>query len=77
MPLDPRAQFIASAVTLASNPALARALGVQARQPLLTQGWDRIVGQVEAVLRHAQAQAQAHPVPVNGPALLHAVPRSL
>ena len=46
VPLDPRAQCIASAITRASSPALARALGVQARQALPTQGWDRIVGQV-------------------------------
>ena len=73
VPLGQRAQFIASAVTLASSPALARALGVQARQSMLTQRWDSSVSQVEAILR----QAQAHGVPVNGPALLHAVPRSL
>ena len=38
---------------------------------MLTQGWDRIVGQVETILRQAVAQG----VPVNGHALLHAVPR--
>jgi glycosyltransferase involved in cell wall biosynthesis len=72
VPLDQTAQFIASAVTLASSPAVARALGVQAREAMLTQGWDHIVGQVEAILRQAQAQG----VPVNGHALLNAVPRA-
>ena len=72
VPLGQRAQFIASAVSLASSPSLARALGVQARQAMLTQGWAPIVGQVEAILR----QAQAHGVQVNGPALPHAVSRA-
>ena len=71
VPLDQTAQFIASAVTLATSPALARALGLQAREAMLSQGWDRIVGQVEAILRQAQAQG----VPVNGHALLQVVPQ--
>ena len=68
VPLDQSAQFIASAVTLAASPALVRSLGVQARKAMLTQGWDRIVGEVEAILCQAQAQG----APVNGQALLHA-----
>jgi glycosyltransferase involved in cell wall biosynthesis len=72
VPLDQRAQFITAAVTLASDPLQARALGVQAREAMLTQGWDHIVGQVEAILRQAQAQG----VLVNGQALLHALPRA-
>ena len=68
VPLDQSAQFIASAVTLATSPALVRSLGVQARKAMLTQGWDRIVGEVEAILRQAQAQG----APVNRQALLHA-----
>jgi len=72
VPLEQRAQFIASAVTLATSPALARALGLAAREAMLTHGWDRIVSQVETILRQAQVQGQ----PVNGHALLHAVPRA-
>ena len=68
VPLDQSTQFIASAVTLATSPARVRSLGVQARKAMLTQGWDRIVGEVEAILRQAQAQG----APVNGQALLHA-----
>ena len=71
VPLDEAGQFIASAVTLASSPALVRALGLRAREAMLTQGWDHIVGQVEAILRQAQARAQG--TPAIGPALRPAV----
>lgn len=67
----------------ARHPLLARALGVPARQAMLRQRCDASARQVETLLHPAPAsapapaQAQAHGESGNGPARLHAVPRSL
>ena len=46
-------RFVEQAVALALDPALRLALGRRARETALTQGWDRIVGQIETLLRQA------------------------
>ena len=57
-PFDQTESFIASAVAMACNPGLA-AMGQRARESMHGLGWDRIIGQVEALLRQALAQPLA------------------
>ncbi len=72
-PRDQATAFIAQAVRLAGDPVLARRLGAQACAAMQSQGWERIVGQVETLLRQA---ASVQGAPVNGHTLLHALPRA-
>jgi len=58
-PLDDTPQFVQQAVAAALDPALAQALGQRARDTALMHGWDRIVGQVETILRQAWLQGPA------------------
>jgi len=55
-PLDQTPLFVQQAVAAALDPALAWALGQRARETALSHGWDRIVGQVETILRQAWLQ---------------------
>jgi len=57
-PFDQTESFIASAVAMACNPDLA-AMGQRARESMHALGWDRIIGQIEALLRQALAQPLA------------------
>jgi glycosyltransferase involved in cell wall biosynthesis len=52
-PLNDSESFIAQATVLAAEPALARGAGLRARQTACSQGWDRIVAQVEEVMLDA------------------------
>ncbi|MBX3607340.1 MAG: glycosyltransferase family 1 protein [Piscinibacter sp.] len=52
-------EFVRHSRRLAADPALARALGAQARETARELGWDRIVAQVEAVFTATLASAAA------------------
>ena len=56
---DQTESFIACAATMARDPAGLAAMGQRARESMHAQGWDRIIGQVEALLRQALAQPLA------------------
>ena len=56
---DQTESFIACAATMACDPAGLAAMGQRARESMHAQGWDRIIGQVEALLRQALAQPLA------------------
>ena len=56
---DQTESFIARAATMACDPAGLAAMGQRARESMHAQGWDRIIGQVEALLRQALAQPLA------------------
>ncbi len=58
---DDRADFLRAASGLAGDPTRMRALGRAAREVALRQGWDRIVGQVEAVYAQALRRAALGP----------------
>ena len=56
---DRTESFIARATAMAGDPAGLRAMGQRARESMHTQGWDRIIEQVETLLRQALAQPLA------------------
>lgn len=63
-PLNDAERFVAQARRLAAEPALARGAGLGARQTACSLGWDRIVAQVESVMREAiRGAAQIAPAP--------------
>ena len=59
---DRTESFIARATAMACDPAGLRAMGQRARESMHAQGWDRIIGQVEALLRQALTQPLAPPL---------------
>jgi glycosyltransferase involved in cell wall biosynthesis len=59
IPFGDRAGFVASAVHLATDPALRRRLGERARVASANFGWDAIVTRVESLLRGVCANAEA------------------
>jgi glycosyltransferase involved in cell wall biosynthesis len=71
VPLGQAARFVDQAVALALDPALRSALGRHARDTALAHGWDRIVGQIESLLKQAWLQGPA----IERAALQLAVPR--
>lgn len=67
-PLGDVASFVAQATALAADPARARQIGARARHEALARSWERVVGELEAVLGAAAAsQAMANEAPAISP----------
>jgi glycosyltransferase involved in cell wall biosynthesis len=58
-PLNDNTQFMGLAKTLMQDRSHAREMGLRARETTLSQGWDRIVAQVETIMERASQPAPA------------------